>query len=151
MKISKVIFHIKLIPSHPWWDYVKGEDFCILCLFKFFSSSVLGILQFAKKEKRNTAITSSAATSGIWGLLMFSFQGSVLLFLPLKHGALNHLRALNPFPLNHRSDLFHVFNPLFYPFKTTTSPFISRVQSAELVLIRKKIKKTVLFKIVFKW
>ena len=25
MKISKVIFHIKPIPSHPWWECKKDD------------------------------------------------------------------------------------------------------------------------------
>ena len=33
MQISKVIFHIKLIPSHPWWEYKNvyygGTNICL--------------------------------------------------------------------------------------------------------------------------
>ena len=29
MKISKVIFHIKPIPSHPWWECKKVQNLCL--------------------------------------------------------------------------------------------------------------------------
>ena len=46
MKISKVIFHIKLIPSHPWWEcktYKKCHHFRVMdwCLIAFFETHTL--------------------------------------------------------------------------------------------------------------
>ena len=35
MKISKVIFYIKLIPSHPWWE-CKKENPPVECTVKYF-------------------------------------------------------------------------------------------------------------------
>ena len=36
MKISKVIFHIKQIPSLPWWE-CKNKIFCFFCKYTFYS------------------------------------------------------------------------------------------------------------------